>query len=131
LEVRVILAAGIEPLVVDGTVAYVGLADALQVAAVRATAPWAERYAQGRGTPLQLVLELTQARADRHKANVEIEIAANLTARETVGHIYRGQTRLYCARGGEVSPAESGPLVDACLASMARDAARWLEGVVP
>ena len=112
------------------SIVYGGMAAAAGQAIAAAAQPWAARHAAERAGGWQLLVELVRAEADAEAGRLTVEIETRVTLRGTVGQIHLGQTRGYC----KVSDAFAGngaPVVQQCLARLARDLAGWLDGISP
>ena len=132
LEVITHSTAIADPLPVRSTrVAYADLEHALGFAVSSAVVPWASsRKGPPRGG-FQLLVELTQARAEYANGRLFVTLAAQATLRTRADDGYLGQTQVTCRQAGLVAPDQGAPVLYACMTHLGRDLEGWLGRVVP
>jgi hypothetical protein len=110
---------------------FTGLEPSLGHAVASALVPWAEAHRDARPDGWQLLVELSEARAERAGPRMMVTLGARATLRTRAGNQYLAQTQVHCRQAALVEPTASAPLFYACLNDLGRELAGWLGGVPP
>jgi hypothetical protein len=132
MEITTRSAAVTSPLPLHGSnYAFASIEESVGRVMASAASPWAEQHRAKNPDGWQLLVELWQARAERHGPQITVVMGVRLTLRSRDGNQFIAQTQAHCKQSLLVDPASAAPVFYGCMTQLGRDLGGWLNGIEP